>query len=505
MQTPAPRAGRREWISLAVIALPCTLYSMDLTVLNLAVPSLARDMTPTASELLWIIDIYGFMVAGFLMVMGALGDRLGRRRILLIGAAAFGVMSVVAAFAQTPTQLIIARAALGIAGATLAPSTLSLITSMFRDERQRTFAISIWITSFSVGAIIGPVVGGVLIEWFWWGAVFLAGVPVMLLLLVLGPFLLPEYKDPSPGRIDLASAALSLVAVLSLIWGIKHGAEYGLDLKAAAALALGTVLVTLFIRRQGQLANPLIDLSLFRIPRFSLSVGINLIAIFFMFGSFIFFAQYLQLVLGLSPLLAGLWSLPGAVAFAMVSPLTATLAAQLGAVRLMAGGLLVSAIGFTLMAITVSLEGMVAANVILSVGFTPVMALTTGFIVGAAPVEKAGVASAISETAAEFGGALGIAVLGSLLTLIYRTRMATAELPGLRGDLERTARSTLAGAAEASTALPAESGAMLLTLGRSAFTDAFHLIAALAAAALIGLTVVTVRVLSGANPAQAAH
>ena len=195
----APRAGRREWIGLAVIALPCLLYSMDLTVLELAVPKLSADLEPTSSQLLWIMDIYGFLLAGCLITMGTLGDRIGRRRLLLIGAAAFGVASVLAAFSRSAEMLIATRALLGIAGATLAPSTLSLIRNMFLDPDQRTFAIGVWATSFSAGAAIGPLAGGFLLEHFWWGSVFLLAVPVMALLLVLGPCCYPEFRDPAGG------------------------------------------------------------------------------------------------------------------------------------------------------------------------------------------------------------------------------------------------------------------------------------------------------------------
>ncbi|WP_217438577.1 MFS transporter [Fertoeibacter niger] len=499
----SPRAGRREWVGLAVLALPCMLYSMDLTVLNLAIPELARDLRPTASQLLWIIDIYGFMVAGFLMVMGSLGDRLGRRRILLIGAAAFGAASVLAAFAQTAEQLIAARAVLGIAGATLAPSTLSLITSMFRDEGQRTFAISIWIMSFSVGALIGPVAGGLLIQYFWWGAVFLAGVPIMVLLLILGPLLLPEYRDPNAGRIDFASALLSLAAVLSLIYGVKHWADVGVDGQTLLALGAGALLVVVFLRRQRRIANPLVDLALFRSRQFSLALTVNTVAVFFMFGIFIFVAQYLQLVLGMAPLEAGLWSLPGAVAFTLAAPFTARLAERFPAVQVMTGGLLMAVVGFVVMGLAQGLFAVVAANILIGVGFTPVMALTTGFVVGAAPVEKAGIASAMSETGSELGGATGVALLGSLLTAVYRARMADAPVQGLPPDLAMAAQATLAGAVEAAQQVPAAAG--LLAEGRAAFTDAFHMTAFLAALALAALALLVLRVLSSATPQPAGH
>src|SRR5687767_7044603 len=231
-----PRAGRREWIGLAVIALPCLLYSMDLTVLNVAVPHLSADLKPSSSQLLWIIDIYGFLVAGFLITMGGLGDRIGRRRLLLIGAVAFGAASVLAAFSTSAVMLIAARAVLGVAGATLMPSTLSLIRNMFHDPIQRTAAIGVWTTSFSVGGIIAPLLGGLLLEYFWWGSVFLVGVPVMLVLLAVGPVLLPEFRDPDAGRIDLVSAALSLLAILAVISGVKRIAEDGVGWLPAVSI-----------------------------------------------------------------------------------------------------------------------------------------------------------------------------------------------------------------------------------------------------------------------------
>src|ERR687897_2126005 len=235
----APRAGRREWIGLGVLALACVLYAMDLTVLHLAVPRLSADLEPSSSQLLWIIDIYGFMVAGALVTMGTLGDRIGRRRLLLIGAAAFGVVSILAAFSTSPEMLIVSRALLGIAGATLAPSTLSLIFHMFADPKERSIAIGFWIGAFSAGAAIGPVLGGAMLELFWWGSVFLLALPVMAALLILGPRVLPEYRDPDAGRLDLVSAGLSVLAVLGVIYGLKEIAQDGLGGASAAAVVAG--------------------------------------------------------------------------------------------------------------------------------------------------------------------------------------------------------------------------------------------------------------------------
>src|SRR5574341_36988 len=315
MATVTSRAGRREWVGLAVLALPCLLYAMDLTVLNLAVPALSAELRPSSAQLLWIVDIYGFLVAGSLVTMGTLGDRIGRRRLLLAGAAAFGVASMLAAWSTSAEQLIAARALLGVGGATVAPSPLSLIRNMFLDPRQRTAAISVWITSFSVGGAIGPLLGGLLLEWFWWGSVFLLAVPVMVLLLVLGPVLLPEYRDPRAGRLDVLSAALSLAAVLLLIYGLKQVAQDGPGWPPVLSIVAGLVVGVVFARRQRTLADPLIDLRLFRSPAFSASLASYMLAILVVFGASLFIAQYLQLVLGLSPLQAGLWMLPEGVGF----------------------------------------------------------------------------------------------------------------------------------------------------------------------------------------------
>src|SRR3989442_8988515 len=239
---------------------------MDLTVLNLAVPKLSAALKPSSAQLLWIVDIYGFLIAGSLITMGTLGDRIGRRRLLLIGAAAFGVASVIAAFSTSAEMLIATRALLGVAGATLAPSTLSLIRSMFLDPQQRTVAIGVWVTSYSVGGVIGPLLGGVLLQYFWGGWVFLIGVPVMVLLLVLGAVLLPEFRDPQAERMDLFSAALSLVAVLLVIYGLKRIAEHGLGGVAAFTIVTGPAFGIIFLRPHRPLPPPLLDLHLSR-PR----------------------------------------------------------------------------------------------------------------------------------------------------------------------------------------------------------------------------------------------
>jgi MFS transporter, DHA2 family, multidrug resistance protein len=479
------RATLREWVGLAVLALPCLLYAMDLTVLNLAVPTLSQDLRPSSSELLWIVDIYGFFVAGALITMGTLGDRIGRRRLLMIGAAAFGVASVIAAFSNSAPMLIAARAVLGFAGATLAPSTLSLVRSMFLDSRERTLAISIWITSYSVGGAIGPLIGGVLLQHFWWGSVFLIAVPVMVVLLVLGPILLPEFRDPNPGKLDVVSAGLSLAAILPVIYAVKQVAEHGLTLNEGVFLAGGLVAGVVFVYRQLTAAEPLIDLRLFRASAFSVSLAAYLLATFALFGAFVFVSQYLQLVFGLSPLEAGIWSMPWALAFVVGTLATPIITRHFRAATVMAGGLVVAALGFALFSQVDAASGLgvlVIASVVVALGLAPVFTLATDQIIGSAPVERAGAAAAISETSSEFGGAMGIAILGSIGAAVYRAGMFSALPASVPPDRAEGARSTLAGAVALAEQLPSSLGAEVLDVARLAFAHSFDVMALLTAA-----------------------
>ncbi|HEX9850134.1 MFS transporter [Candidatus Deferrimicrobium sp.] len=493
------RAGRREWIGLAVIALPCMLYSMDLTVLNLAVPSLSADLKPSGAELLWIVDIYGFLVAGSLITMGTLGDRIGRRRLLLIGAGVFGAVSVLAAFSTSAAMLIAARALLGVSAATLAPSTLSLIRNMFLDPSQRTFAISVWVMSYSAGAAIGPVIGGVLLEHFRWGSVFLINVPVMLLLVAIGPALLPEFRDPAAGRLDPLSAVQSLAAVLAVIYGLKRIAEGRLGGIAALSIVSGVVIGAAFLRRQGKLADPLIDLKLFRAPAFGAALAVNILGFLTAFAAFLFIAQYLQSVLGLSPLSAGLWGVPSALAFIAGSMLTPTIVGRFPPAHVIAGGMTVSSAGFLLLSlvgdVAPPLAMLVAGSVVFSLGLTPVVTLTTDIVLSAAPPERAGAAAALSETSSEFGGALGIAVMGSIVTAIYRAKVTGALPAGVPSDAAEIARSTIGGAVSVSGQLPGAVGAELLETARDAFAQAFGTMAVISAAIAIGVAILAAALL----------
>ncbi|MBL8288667.1 MAG: MFS transporter [Rubrivivax sp.] len=496
----AQKATRREWTGLAVIALPCAVYAMDLTVLNLALPAISAELQPSAAQLLWIIDIYGFLVAGFLITMGTLGDRLGRRRLLLIGAAAFAVASLLAAFARSAEALIATRALLGIAGATVAPSTMSLIRNMFHDEHERQFAIGLWIASYSAGAAVGPLVGGVLLEFFSWGAVFLVAVPVMVLVLLLGPSLLPEYRDPRAGRIDAPSVALSLAAVLMSVYALKRLAGHGFSWPALGLGACGLALGLAFVRRQGRLANPLLDLRLFGSAAFTAAITAYGLTSLAMMGVYLFMAQYLQLVRDLSPLEAGFATLPWALAFIAGSLAAPRLARRLSRVALMAGSLGVAALGFLMLVGTAGPWGlavMIAGAVVMSLGMAPVIAVGNEMMITAAPPERAGAASALAETAAEFSAALGVAVFGSIGTVIYAWQLAPRLPAGLPQATAETALATIGGAAASARALGGSAGAALLEAARAAFTASMQVAAAVAALIIAVACVLTVRILSG--------
>ena len=487
------KAGRREWIGLAVIALPCLLYSMDLTVLHLAVPKLSAALKPSSAQLLWIIDIYGFFVAGSLITAGTLGDRIGRRRLLLIGAAFFGAASILAAFSRSATMLIASRATLGVAGATVAPSTLSLIRNMFHDPHERTSAIAVWIGSFSLGGAIGPIIGGVMLEHFWWGSVFLISVPVMIMLLIAGPRLLPEYKDPNAGSIDLTSAAMSLIAVLAVIYGLKQVAQDGISAIALLFVAAGLAIGWAFVQRQLRLDDPLIDLRLFGIPEFRASLVLYGGGILFLFGGFFLLPQYLQLVLGLSPLRGGMWMVPWGMGFVLGSVVTPPLARRIRPSFLLSSGLAISAAGYVLLtrlgAVAHPLTLFAIATVLLSLGSSPMFTLTNDVIIGSAPPERAGAASGISETCAELGAALSIAIFGSIGVAIYRGTLSS-ELPtGLSREATQAAMATLAGAVDVSRNLPEDVGRTLADGARTAFVRGLVLCAAVSAVGILALAV----------------
>jgi DHA2 family multidrug resistance protein-like MFS transporter len=470
----ARMSAKQGW-ALAVLVLPVLLISIDMTVLGFAVPFLSEDLAPTGSQLLWIVDVYGFVLAGLLVTMGSLGDRLGRRRLLIVGSAAFAAASVLAAYAPSPEALIAARALLGVAGATLMPTTLALMRNLFTDDRQRRFAIAIWASGFSAGAAAGPVIGGWLLEHFWWGSVFLMAAPVSLAVVLAAPFLLPESRNPNPGTLDLASVALSFLALFPFVYGVKTIAEHGLTWAAAAAIGLGAVAGVRFVRRQSRLEHPLIDVGLFRLRRFSASLATNFTIVFAMISALFLLTQYLQLVLGFSPMEAGLLLLPGMAVSVVAGLIAVRMSEGIGMGRTIIGGLALVIAGFAAMAFIGVDSGAVVVGVsfaLIGAGSGLAQTVTNDAVLAAVPVDRAGAASAISETAYELGGAMGVALLGSLATGIYRSGL---------GDAPDAAAETLGEAAHVAASLPAEAGDALMTAARTAFTDGLRIVAVVAA------------------------
>ncbi|MGW0790041.1 MFS transporter [Streptomyces sp. NPDC002911] len=457
--TTVRRAGAREWGGLAVLSLPTVLLGLDVTVLYLALPSLAEDLHPSGTQELWIMDAYGFLIAGFLLTMGTLGDRIGRRRLLMIGAAAFGVVSVLAAYSSSAEMLTAARAALGVAGATLMPSTLALISNMFAEQRQRSLAIGVWATSFALGMALGPVVGGVMLNHFWWGSVFLLAVPVAIVTLVAAPALIPEYRAPQNGRFDLLSVALSLIAILPVVYAVKRFAKDGLDAATIGAVVLGLVVAVLFVRRQGKLASPLLDVRLFTNRTFSAALSVLLIGLVGVGGSMLLITQQLQFVEELPPVEAGLWMGPPALLMFLAAIASPLVARRVPPGIVVAATLALSTVGYVLLAL-VDASGGIALMVIgfglVYLGLGALAALGTDLVVGAAPAEKAGSASAMSETVQELGLALGVAILGSLATAAYRNEVR-AEIPaGTPSEVADVAGDSLAGAVSSAQQMPAD-------------------------------------------------
>ncbi|MFB8772776.1 MFS transporter [Streptomyces broussonetiae] len=473
------RPGR--WLALAVLVLAVLLVAVDATVLGLATPYITEDLAPTGTQLLWIGDVYSFVIAGLLVSMGSLGDRIGRKRILLVGATAFGALSVLNAYATTPELMILARALLGVAGATLMPATLALIRNLFHDPRGRSLAVGIWGATASAGTAVGPIVGGLLLEHFWWGSVFLINLPVMAVLVVVGARLLPESRNPSPGPWDLGSVVLSLVGMVGLVYGVKELAAHGPGPEPLAAGLLGAAALWGFVRRQLTLPTPLLDMRLFRHRGFSGAVLADLLTILGMSGLVFFLSQYLQLVQGRRPFEAGLAELPAAVG-AVAAGLVAGHAARRYSVRaVVSGGL--AAVGLALAALTLldqhtgyPLLG--AALLVVGVGAGFSFTVTADVILTAVPKEQAGAASAVSETAYELGAALGIALLGSVVTGVYRGFPAPEGTPS-------TAHESLGGAVEAAAELPEHTSAVMLDAAREAFVDGLTLAAGAGAAVLL--------------------
>ncbi|MFF0201578.1 MFS transporter [Streptomyces sp. NPDC005017] len=473
------RPGR--WLALSVLVLAVLLVAVDATVLGLATPFISEDLNPSGTQLLWIGDVYSFVIAGLLVTMGSLGDRVGRKRVLLVGATAFGAISVLNAYATTPEMMIAARALLGVAGATLMPATLALIRNLFHDPRERSLAIGIWGATASAGTAVGPIVGGFLLEHFWWGSVFLINLPVMIVLVLVGIRTLPESRNPRPGPWDPASVLLSLVGMIAVVYAVKEAASHGPGWEALAVGALGAAALYGFVRRQLTLPTPLLDMRLFARRGFSGAVLADLLTVLGMSGLVFFLSQYLQLVQGRRPFEAGLAELPAAVG-AVAAGLVAGQVARRHSVRaVVSGGL--AAVGLALGALAFIDQStgypiLGAALLIVGVGAGFSFTVTADVILGSVPKDQAGAASAVSETAYELGAALGIALLGSIVTGIYKGFPAPAGTPA-------EAHESLGGAVESATHLPATTAEPLLDAARESFVDGLAFASAAGATVLL--------------------
>lgn len=499
IQAGDKQAGRKEWIALIVLCLPLMVVSMDVSVLFFAAPAIAVELHPTATQQLWIFDVYGFILGGLLLTMGAVGDRVGRRRLLMMGAVGFALSSVFAAYAQTADALILARGILGVAGSTLMPSTLALVRTMFHDPTQRAKALSVWSAVMASGVTIGPIIGGLLLDSFSWGAVFLINIPAMALLLIIAPFLLPESRSTVRMRIDAFSSILALAAILPVTYGVKTLAEHGWAMMPAVLLAAGLLFGIVFVRRQLKIPNSLIDIRALMERRIGGSIFVNLIATFTLMASALVTTQFLQSVLGYSPFVASLWSVLPSVAVGAAAPIAAKLSLTYGRPRVMAGGILLSAIGFGVLT-QVQLEGFLPLTVVLvgaglvAAGIVSAMTLVTDYVVGVTSADRAGAVGGLIETSSELGGAFGIALLGCVLAAVYRNAISPLLPSNLAPEAAQSAGQTIAGASAAAQHLPADAASQVINASQEAFMIAMH-VTCLVAGVILLLTAAATLVL----------
>ncbi|MBG6106925.1 MFS transporter [Frigoribacterium sp. CG_9.8] len=487
------RANSRQWTALVLLMLPVLLISVDNTVLSFALPEISRELRPSGTTLLWIVDIYPLVLAGLLVAMGTLGDRVGRRRLLLIGSTGFALISAAAAFAPTAELLVLARGMMGLFGAALMPSTLSLLRSIFLDPRQRTLAIAVWAGGFAAGSSLGPIVGGILLQHFAWGSVFLLAVPILIPLLVFGPWLIPESRDPQPGRIDYPSIVLSLLALAPLVFAVKSLSHDSITVVGVIALLVGAVSTVIFVLRQRRISNPLLDLELFAHGPFAGSVLANFLSVFSLVGFLFFISQHLQLVLGLEPLAAGLLLVPGAVVGIVAGLLAAVAVRRLARRAVIIIGLLTTTAGFVMIILLrndLSALSVAIAFSVLSIGISTAETISNDTILGSVPPEKAGAASGISETAYELGAVLGTAVLGAILSAFYRANVVVPMLPSSADAAATGARETLGGAIALSETLPRATATPLIGSARAAFDSGVGATSAIAVVLLLVAVVV---------------
>lgn len=471
-------APARSWWGLIATLGPVLVVAMDGSILFLAMPSINEAIQPTTDQSLWILDIYGFAVGSLLITFGNLGDRFGRKKLLMIGAVIFGIGSLCGAFSPTPELLIASRALMGLGGATLLPSCLAVISELFENPVQRARAIGIFAATFAAGFVIGPIVGGILLNHFWWGSVFLINIPVIALFLIMAPVLLREVHGTRPGKIDLLSVASSAVGLLIAIYGVKHAAMYGIDLLSGALILAGIGVLTFFVLRQKRLEIPLLDIALFKSHVFAVAILTGLLSLFVWSAAAYLSMTYLQSVLGYSVLNAALLAIPGAVVLTLSSVLAPRLVEKVGPRAALIICHFSMAAGMGLLILTNDSTGAVfyiASTVVAGIGFGISFSLVADTAVGAVPESRAGAAGAIAETSNEIGNALGIALLGSLLTVVFR-----ATYPG-----EETGIAEVVDGAGTATAM--------YETAQTAFLNGFHAVAATAAVICAALGILAIR------------
>ncbi|MFJ1648489.1 MFS transporter [Streptomyces sp. NPDC088258] len=480
--------GANRWIVLAVLCVSLLLVALDATVLHVAVPAVTADLSPSGVALLWIVDAYPLVCAALLILFGTLGDRVGRRRILLTGYAIFGAASAVAAFAPTPEVLIGARALLGVGGAMIMPATLSVLRAVFPDRRERAMAIGVWTAVAAIGAAVGPVLGGFLVEHFWWGSVFLINLPLLAVLLPLGRFVLPESRGPADGPWDVTGALTAAAGVLGVVYGVKRlGAGEGpLTPATLAPLCLGAAFLILFVRRQRRREHPLIDMSMFARPTFATSVGCIVLAMLALVGLELIAVQYLQLVLGLSPLETGLRLLPLTFA-AMAAGVTgsATLR-RAGPRRMVAWGFVLTAAAVLLLVLMGQHDRpalLTTGFVLLGFGLQTTLFGAYESMLSEAPADQAGGAAAIGETSYQLGAGLGIALLGSVMNAVYAPGLESVR--GVPRGAGSAAAGSLGEAYRVADGLGGPVGEALRTAARHSFVQGLHVTLLVSAALLL--------------------
>ncbi|MER7012739.1 MFS transporter [Saccharopolyspora sp. NPDC000359] len=498
-----PVAGVQEWIGLGVMCLPTAFIAADAFMLMLALPHIVVGVGADGFEQLWIADVYGIVLGSLLITMGGLGDRIGRRRLFLIGVAGFGIASLVAAYATDPGMLIAGRALLGMTSAAIIPSTLGLIRTMFSDPKQMGVAFGIWGALYTVGAVLGLVTGGILLAHFWWGSVFLANVPAVLVALVLGPMVLPKQREADAGRPDWPSSLLSLAAILLAVWGVKGVSRDGWELLPIAAIVLGAALGALFVHRQRVLSRPLLDLGLFRIRRFATPL-LTMFLQAVLTGTVLFLLMlHFQLVQNLTPLQAGLSLAPGLVLSSLGAPVVGTLARRFRPAHLMAGGQVLVIAGLLL----VIVAGSTGATSLLVVGFAlwslggaPLLAVGMTLMVGSAPPERAGAAASMPQVSAELGNAVGVAVVGSAAVALYHGQMAGSLPPAVPAEAAATAGQSIANAAEVAGNLPPDLAHLVLEQAGQSFTTSLQAVAGFTVLVLVGVVALIINRLRGVPP-----